>query len=631
MSKEINADIDRFLQEQEKLKGREDLSFESQIEQEIEAMKNKDLQENARAVGEAVYPQTLEGKYLQPIYDVADPLLKAASIFEKPISLSMGLGRSVGKLVSGQDEPLKPIIAEASSLFPTPEGSLLADFNEAGIGTEPILGSVLPEEVKAQFPKASTFVEQFSPNNAAEMLASGAAGAYMPKSAGATRTKMMAGDYDLAEAALARSGGASASYLKELKKSGKLDQAIQRILDDKTLSKNLSNPRKIDEYLNGIKKTTTNPVTGERLFRPIVEGKLAQIGKEIEQSAKNLSKQTKAVDVVELEKAITNRIVDKINEIGSGMDIDPSQVKVKVSRFLRTPDMEALDDIDTNFLDVEDLVKLKRGAADDLYKVNGLSADPKMSAIDSVIANEVWGVADEMLNNKAAEAGDFSFIKNNNAYSDYMAIENIYKDAAMKSLNVPSMLSEIMGGLAVGGGTAIAFNNPYAGALAGGAYPMARSMSDVLSTQMPANALNLRRNYMEPALNVMSKVSPMVPAAALMAYQIPRNSDEILQNTNMFIAKLSQNIKTKEDISLYEAVIDTLNNKPEQISAMLPTLMQAYPQLFKQDRYGRINGIIHDPILKQKAIEDIVKDKGSSVQNAKKMQDLINNNRLEGE
>lgn len=96
----------------------------------------------------------------------------------------------------------------------------------------------------------------------------------------------------------------------------------------------------------------------------------------------------------------------------------------------------------------------------------------------------------------------------------------------------------------------------------------------------------------------------------LVEYQIPRNSDEILANKDIVLAKIAQ---MSNDPALTSMFADALNKYPEKLKKTLPAIIMQFPDLFEDDDYNRIDGKIYDPMMVQKALKDIKNNKNISV------------------
>lgn len=106
-------------------------------------------------------------------------------------------------------------------------------------------------------------------------------------------------------------------------------------------------------------------------------------------------------------------------------------------------------------------------------------------------------------------------------------------------------------------------------------------------------------------------------------YVIPMNSQEIISNKDMVLAKIRKEFGNDTAQTFASA------RSPEQIRAMIRTLKIAKPQIFTETKYNNVDGYI-DPAFKQAAINDIINDKGSPSQNALKMETLLHEGRMIG-
>lgn len=623
MSKEIIDEINAF-------KRGEYIGGDPEIESEIEQFKKEEFAKNARAVAEPIYGETFEGKYLQPIYDVAEPALKGLSLLEKPLSVSMAAGRSLGKAITGQENPEAPIVEEATSFFPTPAGSLFADLNEAEIGTEPLLEGAIPEGIKSQLPRASAFIENISPNTIAETLASGVAGKAITSGAKASRAGLIEGDVPLAEKALIRGGKTDDRFVGDLKSSGKMTSVINKVLSDKSLLKSIDDPTKMVERLQGVNREITDPLTGRRTSVPVVVGKIDEAGNKVSSALSKLSSKVPETKVDDMVTEIVNEIMDDVNRVGSGIDVSPEAVKKEISKYIKQPhELDMFDFESPATVSAKDLVSIKRGAADQLYKIKQVMSDVDTTNVKEIVADKIWKKASDKIDNIAEMFNDFELLKANNDYSDFQKLRDLYANKDIAQTRVPSLFENLLPAGLVGIGTAGVTGNPYMGVLAAGGFQGARSTIGSMADDAPAMALKARRGVIEPALRDLSLVKPGVIGMGLAAYKIPRNSDQILEQSDMFIAKLAQEIRTPDQKILFDEVLDVVTNRPDELSTLLPVIQQSYPNSFKLDKYNRINGYIADPILKQKAIEDMIKKGGSPLESAKRTERLINDNYLE--
>ncbi len=622
----------------------QDLFNEFEQSEDIFAEFDKQEQaKNVKTVSDTLYPETFEGKYLQPIYDIAAPVAKGLSVLEKPLSTSMAVGKTIGKGInelsgvtdegiSGVIDPLKQELM--SGIFPSPENTISSGLRDLEIGTDPIVGDALSEGVKAQFPKASALVSGVAPVDIADMAMSGAYGAKLPKSAGNKLSEMKVGDSDIAKSALIRGSQRDVKFVGELKESGKLDTLASKVISDPALRKRLSNPDKMVEYLQGVTTESTDKLTGARSRKKLIPGKLDESGQKLSESIKKISKDLEGkkllFDTQQFTDGIVKEIMDDSEKIGSGKSFDPEKIRLEVEKYTKSKKPKTLADVDKNRVPYSDLVEIKRGAANNVFEMKRAGfANVDNPTFAESVAQKVWSKADNEINAIAESFDDFDVIKNNNEFSDYQKIRELYANKDIANKYIPSLLEDILPMAVIGGGAAAVTGSPYMGLIAAGGYPMARSGASGLAKEFPSMALNTRMGYIEPALKVGSMVKPGFAASVLASTQIPRNTNDIIAMKDQFIAKIAMETKTPEGKQLFDEVVRVMETNPEQIEQLLPALMKYYPNAFKQDPYGRINNKITDPVLKEKAIKDIVHREGSALEKAKKTQMLINQDILE--
>lgn len=119
----------------------------------------------------------------------------------------------------------------------------------------------------------------------------------------------------------------------------------------------------------------------------------------------------------------------------------------------------------------------------------------------------------------------------------------------------------------------------------------------------------------------MSKLAPV----SLQSYRIPRDSAQIMEEKEFVISKIG-----KEMGPQFSADLKKIDD-PDAVKLFLRQIEQIRPDLFEKDPYARMDGVIENPILKQKALEDTMKNGGLSVlDKANTVEDLLINNRFLG-
>lgn len=120
---------------------------------------------------------------------------------------------------------------------------------------------------------------------------------------------------------------------------------------------------------------------------------------------------------------------------------------------------------------------------------------------------------------------------------------------------------------------------------------------------------------------------PMTKAStvSLQSYRIPRDSAQIMEQKEIVSAKIGKELGPE-----FSADMKKIND-PDAMKIFLRQVEQFRPDLFEKDPYARMDGIIENPILKQKALEDTLKNNTTSVlDRANAVEDLLINNRFLG-
>lgn len=101
--------------------------------------------------------------------------------------------------------------------------------------------------------------------------------------------------------------------------------------------------------------------------------------------------------------------------------------------------------------------------------------------------------------------------------------------------------------------------------------------------------------------------------------KLPRTTEGIIQNKAVLLAKVAQQVP-----EYFEQVRFVLDERPEDIEQMLPMIIKMVPQAFESDKYGRVDGKIMNPLMQQKAREDLMEDERLSNTQRVQMIDRLN-------
>ncbi len=115
---------------------------------------------------------------------------------------------------------------------------------------------------------------------------------------------------------------------------------------------------------------------------------------------------------------------------------------------------------------------------------------------------------------------------------------------------------------------------------------------------------------------------------SMMSQPLPRSSDELINNAaarNLLISK-TYHMVGPETAQILERQFEMF--KPQQMKPVLQKFMTDNPSLFDADEYNRVDGVITDDVMKQKAINELSKRKDiSAIQRARMTDAIINNKR----
>ena len=112
---------------------------------------------------------------------------------------------------------------------------------------------------------------------------------------------------------------------------------------------------------------------------------------------------------------------------------------------------------------------------------------------------------------------------------------------------------------------------------------------------------------------------------SIQQYRIPRESERIMLEREM----VAQKILMEVGQDAYDTF--TQLETPSSVKEFLRQVEMAHPNLFQFDEYQRFDNEIKDPILKNKALEGLIKSSQSVFDKAKAVNDLLLNNRLQGQ
>ena len=136
----------------------------------------------------------------------------------------------------------------------------------------------------------------------------------------------------------------------------------------------------------------------------------------------------------------------------------------------------------------------------------------------------------------------------------------------------------------------------------------------------------------DPSVNENNRYTPMNRApqsstdAIFREVKIPRSTEGFLENKDVLIQKVA-----RFQPDMLPQAMEIANLPVEEIQDQLPLLVTMFPQLFEPDKYGRVDGIIIDPVMQEKARKDLEYDTSlTNVQKAIYLNKLNQSGKLEG-
>jgi hypothetical protein len=131
-------------------------------------------------------------------------------------------------------------------------------------------------------------------------------------------------------------------------------------------------------------------------------------------------------------------------------------------------------------------------------------------------------------------------------------------------------------------------------------------------------------SYADEVLNAQPlQLNPYISDQVLNT-PLPRDSKRILANPEVLRAKMGQAAPDKLPM-----VEDMLRNDPELLADGLAKIAGLVPSLFEKDKYGSFDGMIKNPEMQQKFLNDLRSDEGlSSIEKANMSMKLFRGQRI---
>jgi hypothetical protein len=610
------------------------------------------------------------------VYKAADVAGKVIGPFIKPVTTPIaGVLETINE---GPSAGLSAMGEDLTQLSPSPKSSFAYQLGKYKELNKPIMNTpieTLKEDtskfdmfspktraaaklwLQKEFPQTYGFVSNASPatliGGSLDMLTgeslANASSSAVKNIAGKVGDISTEASFNSAEKAIERMSSISGEKASEASNTLKTRKSAMTAAEY-GLTDSLSNPTELTEKLNGSRGILPDDLTGKKSVKTKT-GLIDALTNHVNSIADDLGSEVEPINTKKIEEDVFKSIETKLSDINSGATWNPEiagSVKKTVNSFFKnTP--YSLEDIasevrngnfdnamdmqnnynKSNKRDFRSLIKLKRAAADKVFEIN---KNPEIfgveGATNKAIFKEIWDQIDNKVNSLASSEvpGVSDFVKYNSDLSDMLHLKNMTQNARVEGLSTLS-IPEMVAGTAATTTAASMFGHP----LAGLAYAPARAAMKMGETNIPAYLAPMQESLAKGAYSTMlgenslskapgRSVGLSIASAArpnIEQFRIPRNTQSVMQNQDMVYAKVKMVLGSRAS--------DALNNatSSKHVSDLLSTYVQARPDMFEESQYNSFDGVILDPMMRQKAISDLVKNPGSSIQDAKKMEKLI--------
>jgi len=250
--------------------------------------------------------------------------------------------------------------------------------------------------------------------------------------------------------------------------------------------------------------------------------------------------------------------------------------------------------------------------------------------IDDMIVGALDGVKTNWKGVAVDNAADYYKVSNTRA-SSMIKLKEVLESTDLKNIQAKDIYQFLAEGAAwVGGGALVgpAIGTPMHGAMIGGTFHTLRETGKFVSKKTPevmargfkaaekATPLMLRgvptmqrtmrgdygmeeRKYPDQSMMTPTQSLP----EQLMNQEIPRSTEAVMENPNLFLAKVAQQTDNQDlVIQLGEAM-----KHPRKLEKFLPLIARQYPNLFEFDEYGAWDRKLIDPADRQLYTKDIMK------------------------
>ena len=590
--------------------------------------------------------ETLESKYAQPVYNATEAVLNKAQYLAKPYSVVASpileaIGAGAGKdeyLGQGTIEGIKAgarqVGKEFSQWEPTPESSVGYQLQKHGIGQDSIINK-LPSSIEEQFPKASEKIKNATYGDVAGLGADIALAHNAPSvPVGNVFSKITSKLDDMAslnrETALTRLSNVTGDLANESANKAKT-QIIGDTISKYGLTPLLKNEPALKEAIGGKYAPVVNEL-GETVSKKVTPGLIDELHDHAVAGGEFISNKLSPINAQELADSVYNKMSMKFADPSSGANWSAEigqDLEKKIDNIIKAKEYP-----DRSF---GDLIKLKKSVADMYYdRMNKPELYSAEGAMPKAVYKQIWDEIDNKISSLAqTDPETKAFVQTNTDLSRMMDANNMLSGAkreAMQRLSLPEVAVGTLAGYGVGSMVGQGPTGAIIGGMYRGAAPLARTMEEKIPSYVAGTqeylANKIRPTTSLPIPTVTGDINILTPdkAKTIKDYKLPRSYDEMKAELPLVKQKLGHEMGMQNA----ELAISHMLASPQEFNDKFPLLEQQMPQIFKYDRYRRVNGIIFDPMLKQLAEKEILNTPSSNTEKMMKQYQLLNSGKYDG-
>lgn len=425
---------------------------------------------------------------------------------------------------------------------------------------------------------------------------------------------------------------------KTMKDAGVDANLIAKYMVEQDLVKYINRPKRLKEVLEGVTDYVKTPKAGGNVVSKTKKDR-GLIGTTSDELYGTVEELSSLRNTQIPQRKIADSISSDILEI---QEAKTSGVRYSQQELAQMDD-KIYSILDSDSYTLPEIMELKKNIGKQLNSKEFYKSPDKAQSLEAEVLISIRRKLDDVLKNslegKRVQLGDRVFnakdyyeLQNNklNNMLNLRTILDMVPERELREADLPSIIASVtaqgatMG--AAGGLLSLVTDMPFT-AVTGGAVGFGlgagRKAGQAVSKNFPAfTARSIDVGMESPRVGV-----PMLPQMqrsatnaederqinrgrgpdnvplALTNTRIPRTTQGIIENRRIVLAKIAQNKP-----EMYEQAKHLIDERPQDLPRALPMVMAIAPELFEMDEYNRIDNKILDPMMQEKARQDIERD-----------------------